>query len=52
MFDHLKALAKKCPSNIILHIGTNNNFNKPGRLILNKIHRLKISSKKPSRYVK
>ena len=46
MFDHLKALAKRCPSNIILHIGTNNTFNKPGQPILDKILSIKNFIKK------
>ena len=40
MFDDLKALVKKCSFNIILHI-CNNTFNKPGRLILDKILSIK-----------
>ena len=47
MFDDLKALlVKRYPSNIILHIGNNNNVNKTGRIILDKILSIKNFIKK------
>ena len=41
MYDYLKALLKKCPKNIILHIGTNNTVNDTSRIVLDKILSLK-----------
>ena len=41
MFDYLKPLIKKCPSKIILAIGTNNTPYEQSRVILDKTLRLK-----------
>ena len=41
MFDYVKPLIKKCPSKIILAIGTNNTPYEQSRVILDKILRLK-----------
>ena len=41
MYDYIKPLLKKCPKNIILHIGTNNTVNDTSRIVLDKILSLK-----------
>ena len=41
MYDYVKLLLKKCPKNIILHIGTNNTVNDTSRIVLDKILSLK-----------
>ena len=38
MYDYIKPLLKKCPKNIILHIGTNNTFNDTSRIVLDKFY--------------
>ena len=37
MYDCIKPLLKKCPKNIILHIGTNNTVNETSRIALDKL---------------
>ena len=37
MYDCIKPLLKKCPKNIILHIGTNNTVNETSRIVLDKL---------------
>ena len=41
MYDYIKPLLKKCPSNIILHIGANDTIDKTSRQILDEIILLK-----------
>ena len=41
MYDYIKPLLKKCPKNIILHIGTNNTVHDTSRIVLDKILSLK-----------
>ena len=41
MKDFLKPYLKRSPTNIILHVGTNNNFNDSSSVILNKLLSLK-----------
>ena len=41
MYDYIKPLLKKCPKNIILHIGTNNTVNDTSRIVLDKLLYLK-----------
>ena len=41
MYDYIKPLLKKCPKNIILHIGTNNTVNETSRIVLDKLLSLK-----------
>ena len=41
MYDYIKALLKKRPDNIILHVGTNNTVNEPFKLVLSKLLDLK-----------
>ena len=41
MYDYIKPLLRKCPDNIILHIGTNNTIDRTSRDILNQILTLK-----------
>ena len=41
MYDYIKPLLKKCPKNIILHIGTNNTVNDTSRIVLDKLLSLK-----------
>ena len=41
MHDYIKPLLKKCPKNIILHIGTNNTVNETSRIVLDKLFSLK-----------
>ena len=36
-----KPLLKKCPDNIILHVGTNNTVNEPSKIVLYKLLNLK-----------
>ena len=37
MYDYVKPLLKKCPDNIILHVGTNNTVNKSSKEVLGKL---------------
>ena len=46
MYDYLKPLLKKCPKNIILHIGTNNTVNDTSRIVLDKVLSLKAFAEK------
>ena len=50
MFDYIKPLLKKCPTNIIIHIATNDTVCKQSRDILKEILALKqfILSKLPT----
>ena len=41
MYDYIKSLLKKCPKNIILHIGTNNTVHNTSRIVLDKFLSLK-----------
>ena len=41
MHDYIKPLLKKCPDNIILHVGTNNTVNEPSKIVLGKLLDLK-----------
>ena len=41
MYDYIKPPLKKCPKNIILHIGTNNTVNETSRIVLDKLLSLK-----------
>ena len=41
MYDYIKPLLKKCPDNIILHVGTNNMINEPSKMALDKLLNLK-----------
>ena len=41
MYDYIKPLLKRCPKNIILHIGTNNSVNETSRIVFNKLLSLK-----------
>ena len=41
IYGYIKPLLKKCPKNIILHIGTNNTVNDTSRIVLNKLLSLK-----------
>ena len=42
MYDYIKPLLKKCPKNIILHIGTNNTVHDTSRIVVDKILSLKV----------
>ena len=37
MYDYIKSLSKKCPDNIIVHVGTNNTTNNPSKVVLGKV---------------
>ena len=37
MYDYVKPMLKKCPDNIILHVGTNNTVNKSSKEVLGKL---------------
>ena len=37
MYNCIKALLKKCPGNIILHVWTNNTVNEPSKMALDKL---------------
>ena len=37
MYDYIKPLLKKCPDNIILHVGTNNTVNEPSEIVLDQL---------------
>ena len=37
MYDYLKPMSRKCPDNIILHVGTNNAAREPARTFIAKI---------------
>ena len=41
MYYYIKPLLKKCPKNIILHIGTNNTVNGTSTIVLDKLLSLK-----------
>ena len=41
MYYYIKPLLKKCPDNIILHVGTNNTVNEPSKMVLHKLLNLK-----------
>ena len=40
-YDHIKPLLKKCPDNILLHVGTNNTVNESSKVVLAKLLDLK-----------
>ena len=40
-YDYIKPLLKKCPDNIILHVGTNNTVNESSKVVLGKFLDLK-----------
>ena len=40
-YDYIKPLLKKCPGNIILHVGTNNTVNESSKTVLGKLLDLK-----------
>ena len=37
MHDYIKPLLKKCPDNIILHVGTNNTVDESSKVVLGKL---------------
>ena len=37
MYDYITPLLKKCPHNIILHVGTNHTVNEPSKIVLEKL---------------
>ena len=37
IYDYVKPLLKKCPNNIILHVGTNNTINESSKVVLDKL---------------
>ena len=37
MYDYVKPMLKKCPDNIILHVGTNNTVNESSKEVLGKL---------------
>ena len=39
MYDYLKPMLRKCPDNIILHVGTNNAAREPERTVFDKLYR-------------
>ena len=41
MYDYIKPLVKKCPDDIILHVGTNNTVNELSKVVLGKLLDLK-----------
>ena len=41
MYDYIKPLLKKCPDNIILHVGTNHAVNESSKVVLGKLLELK-----------
>ena len=41
MYDYIKPLLKKCPDDIILHVGTNNTVNESSKVVLGKLLDLK-----------
>ena len=41
MYDYLKPILKKCPDNIILHVGTNNAAREPAKTVFYKLLSLK-----------
>ena len=41
MYDYIKSLLKKCPDNIILHVGATNLVNEPSKIVLDKLLILK-----------
>ena len=41
IYGYIKPLLKKCPDNIILHVGTNNTVNKSSKVVLGKLLDLK-----------
>ena len=42
MYDYLKPIFKKCPDNIILHVGTNNATREPAKTVFDKLLSLKF----------
>ena len=42
MYDCLKPVLRKCPDNIILHVGTNNAAREPARTVFDKLLSLKL----------
>ena len=46
MYDYIRPLLKKCPKNIILHIGTNDTVNETSKIVLDKLLSLKAFVKK------
>ena len=41
MYDYLKPILKKCPDNIVLHVGTNNAVREPAKTVYDKLLSLK-----------
>ena len=41
MYDYLKPILKKCPDNVILHVGTNNAAREPAKTVFDKLLSLK-----------
>ena len=41
MYDYLKPMLRKCPDNIVLHVGTNNAAREPARTVFDKLLSLK-----------
>ena len=41
MYDYLKSILKKCPDNIMLHVGTNNAAREPAKTVFGKLLSLK-----------
>ena len=39
--DYIKPIFKKCPDDIILHVGTNHTVNEPSKMVLDKLLNLK-----------
>ena len=52
MYDYLKPILKKCPDNIILHVGTNNAAREPAKTVSDKILSLKSFIEKTLRNCK
>ena len=46
MYYYIKPLLKKCPDNIILHVGTNNTVNESSKVVLGKLLYLKKFTEK------
>ena len=41
MYDYIKRQLKKCPDNMILHVGTNNTVNESSKIVLGNLLDLK-----------
>ena len=41
MYDYIKWQLKKCPDNMILHVGTNNTVNESSKIVLGNLPDLK-----------